>query len=190
MLLSAVARTSSVAHEPSSVAQARQNHRSEAACAIQAKPGFERMRQLFLRGILGSHLMEIVLPNSVRYVKNGRGGQWWRAARANNQVHLGWKSIPQELLLKPDFPTIKQVVKTEFGLRQGATQDFNALCDLLDAPSKYVWMTFEDGCMWWCTVLDGAIINPDGESLEKGNFWLACNRHWSNQSRAKPAIMP
>ena len=36
--------------------------------------------------------------------------------------------------------------------------------------------------MWWCTVFDGAIINPMGESLEKGNFWLTCNRSWSNQS--------
>lgn len=126
--------------------------------------------------------MEIVLPNSVRYVKNGRGGQWWQAARTNDQIHLGWKSVPQELLLAPDFPKIKQVIKAGFGPRQGAIQDFNALCDLLDAPSKRVWMTFEDGYMWWCTVLDGAIVNPIGESLEKGNFWLACNRPWSNRS--------
>jgi len=125
---------------------------------------------------------EIVLPNSVRYVKNGRGGQWWQAARANNQIHLGWKSVPRELLLKPDFPKIKQILKAEFGSRQGATQDFNALCDLLDAPSKHIWMTFEDGCMWWCTALDGAIVNPNGESPERGTFWLACNRPWSNHS--------
>ena len=127
-------------------------------------------------------MAEIVLPKSVRYVKNGRGGQWWQAARANNQIHLGWKSVPHELLLMPDFPKIKQLQKAEFGSRQGATQDFNALCDLLDAPSKHIWMTFQDGCMWWCTAFDGAIINPNGESLEKGNFWLACNRPWSNQS--------
>lgn len=82
----------------------------------------------------------------------------------------------------PDFPKIKQIQKKEFGARQGATQDFNVLCDLLDAPSKQIWMTFQDGCMWWCTAFDGAIINPNGESLERGNFWLACNRPWSNQS--------
>ncbi|MCJ7639819.1 MAG: restriction endonuclease [Euryarchaeota archaeon] len=127
-------------------------------------------------------MTEIVLPKSVRYVKNGRGGQWWQAARANNQIHLGWKSVPHELLRTPDFPKIKQLLKAEFGSRQGATQDFNALCDLLDAPSKHIWMTFQDGCMWWCTAIDGAIINPDGESFEKGNFWLACNRPWSNRS--------
>src|ERR1700722_659567 len=36
--------------------------------------------------------------------------------------------------------------------------------------------------MWWCTVRDGAVINPEGEGRKKGNFWLACNRHWSNRS--------
>lgn len=126
--------------------------------------------------------MEITLPNSVRYVKNGRRGQWWPAARTDAQIHVGWKSVPQELLLTPDFPEIKRRIKELFGARQGATQDFNAIRDLLDTPSKHVWVTFEDGCMWWCTVLDGAIVNPNGESLEKGNFWLACNRPWSNRT--------
>ena len=94
----------------------------------------------------------------------------------------GRKSIPRELLRTPDFPKIEQILRAEFGAKRGATQDFNALCDLLNAPSKHIWMTFQDGYMWWCTALDGAFINPNGESLEKGNFWLACNRPWSNQS--------
>ncbi|MFO0965965.1 MAG: restriction endonuclease [Gemmataceae bacterium] len=126
--------------------------------------------------------MESTLPNSVRYVKNGKGGQWWKTALADSQVHLGWKSVPHDLLLAPDFTRIKETIRAEFGSRQGATQDFNALRDLLDAPSRHIWMTFQDSYMWWCTVLDGAIINPDGESSEKGNFWLACNRPWSNRS--------
>jgi hypothetical protein len=25
-------------------------------------------------------------------------------------------------------------------------------------------------------------VNPNGESLEMGNFWLVCDRPWSNQS--------
>jgi hypothetical protein len=122
------------------------------------------------------------LPTSVRYVKNGRSGQWWRAAKANGQVHLGWNTVPGELLVNPDFPEIERILRKVNGPRQGVTQDFNALRDLLDGPSQHVWMTFEDGCMWWCTVLDGATVNPGGESHEKGNFWLACKRLWSNRS--------
>lgn len=122
------------------------------------------------------------LPISVRYVKNGRKGQWWRAAKAGDQIHLGWKDTPHKLLLRPDFPKIEKMVRAGFGDRRGATQDFNALRDLLDNPSKHVWVTFEDGFMWWCTVHNGATVNPDGESRDKGNFWLLCNRPWSNKS--------
>lgn len=127
-------------------------------------------------------MSEIVLPSSVRYVKNGQRGQWWQAARANNEIHVGWKIVPHRLLLSPDFPKIKKVLNAEYGAKPGATQDFNALRDLLDGPSKHIWMTFQDGCMWWCTARDGAIVNPDGETVQKGNFWLDCNRPWSNQS--------
>ena len=126
--------------------------------------------------------MPCQIPATVRYVKNGRGGQWWRAAKTNGQVHLGWKSVPKELLLKPDFTKLSQMITEQYGPRRGATQDFNQLRDLLDAPSRHLWVTFEDGCLWWCTVCDGATVNPNGESLQKGNFWLACNLPWSNQS--------
>ncbi|MGC2161640.1 MAG: restriction endonuclease [Silvibacterium sp.] len=122
------------------------------------------------------------LPTSVRYVKNGRGGQWWQTAKAREQIHLSWKNIPHELLLSGNFSKIEQAVKATFGDRRGATQDFNALRDLLDNPSKHIWMTFEDGYMWWCTVHDGATANVGGEGRDKGNFWLACNRSWSNRS--------
>jgi hypothetical protein len=122
------------------------------------------------------------LPTSVRYIKNGEHGQWWRTAKANGQVHLGWKTVPNELLVNPDFPEIERILRKVNGPRQGVKQDFNALCDLLHTPSQHVWMTFEDGYMWWCTVLDGATVNPDGESANKGNFWLVCDCPWSNRS--------
>jgi len=128
-------------------------------------------------------------PVSVRYVKNGTGehgrGQWWKSALENSQVHAGWTNIPCELLLNPNPPKIEELVREDFrkrGKRRGATQDFNALCDLLNGPSKHLWVTIEDGCLWWCTVRDGAIINPKGRSLQEGNFWLVCDRPWSNHT--------
>ncbi|MFY9725214.1 MAG: restriction endonuclease [Bryobacteraceae bacterium] len=114
----------------------------------------------------------------MRYVKAGRGGRWWRASKDNGQVHLGWNTVPADLLLKPNFPKIKRLLMAQ----GGAAQDINALRALLDSPSKHVWVTFEDGCMWWCTVRDGATVNPKGESDELGHFWLLCDRPWSNKS--------
>jgi hypothetical protein len=85
----------------------------------------------------------------------------WQAAKANGQVHAGWPNIPGELLLKPDFAVIKRIIEEEFEGRQGSTQDFNALRSLLDRPSQYLWITFEDDCMWWCTVRDRVEVNPE-----------------------------
>jgi|SRR5579862_855614 len=122
------------------------------------------------------------LPNSVRYVKNGRGGRWWKCAQANGQIHAGWKSIPDELILKKDFSGIEQRLKGQYGERRGAKQDFNQIRYLLEAPSKHVWVTFEDDFMWWCTVHDDVIMNPEGESSTTGHFLLTCSRPWSNVS--------
>jgi hypothetical protein len=122
------------------------------------------------------------LPVTLRYVKNGGGGRWWQAAKTNQQIHLGWKEIPHELLMKPNYAEIKRMRKELYGSKQGGTQDFNQLHDLLNIPSQHVWMTFEDRYMWWCTVIDGATVNPDGESTNKGNFWLVCDFPWNNRS--------
>lgn len=36
--------------------------------------------------------------------------------------------------------------------------------------------------MWWCTVRDGMETNPNGETSDRGHFWLTCARPWSNHS--------
>lgn len=135
--------------------------------------------------------MSDTLPISVRYVKNGSKGRWWTAARERGQVHLGWMEIPPKLLLQPNYSEIERRIRkfwskkrglTQFGKKGGATQDFNQLCDLLKSPSQHIWITFQDGFMWWCTVCDGAIPNPAGENKGEGHFWLECDRPWSNRS--------
>jgi hypothetical protein len=45
-------------------------------------------------------LMDTVLPSSVRYVKNGQKGRWWKAAKQNHQIHLGWKRIPKDVIVR------------------------------------------------------------------------------------------
>jgi hypothetical protein len=128
--------------------------------------------------------MADALPSSVRYVKNGEGGRWWPAAKAHGQVHLGWRIIPHHLLRNADMTAIEPLIRSEFGAKPGATQDFNALRSLLDHPSQHVWVTFQDGCMWWCTVRDGIGVNRDGDMSNRGHFWLTCALPWSNHSLA------
>ena len=122
------------------------------------------------------------LPVSVRYVKSGAGGRWWNAAKSAQQVHLGWENIPDDLIAAGDLAAIRPLIQAEFAKPASATQDFNALSTLLDRPSQHLWVTFEEGCMWWCTVRDGVTINPAGQSFELGHFWLTCASPWTNHS--------
>ncbi len=125
--------------------------------------------------------------NSVLYVKNGEHGKWWPVAKARGQIHAGWSNIPRELLTNPDYEAIKQHEIDDWAAagkpKKGpAVADANALRRLLDVPSQHIWITFEEGRMWWCTVRDGAVINPAGQDDHSGNFWLVCDRKWSDES--------
>ena len=53
----------------------------------------------------------------------------------------------------------------------------------MENPSRHIWVTFEEGYLWWCTVRAGITVNQDRDSEKtEGSFWLSCNRPWSNRS--------
>jgi hypothetical protein len=69
-------------------------------------------------------------------------------------------------------------------------QDVNALAALIQKPSRFLWITFEDGFMWWATARDGVTMNPDDESADRGHFWLTLDQPWDNHSLAgRPLAM-
>jgi len=126
------------------------------------------------------------LPSTVRYVKNGPGGplggKWWVTAKERAQLHAGWKIVPDSLLSDPNYSEIEAIIRREIQDQGAAKRDYNALCHLLQAPSRHLWLTFEERSLWWCTVKDGAHQNPNKNDTAKGNFWLECDRPWSKIS--------
>jgi hypothetical protein len=126
--------------------------------------------------------MTVSIPDSVRYVKNGEGGQWWKVARANEQIHAGWREVPDDLLRAGDFAAAKPYIEHTAKDAGAATRDANALRALIDRPSQHVWITFEDGRMWWCTVRDQVETSAAGSTKDHGHFWLTCERGWSDHS--------
>lgn len=124
------------------------------------------------------------LPTSIRYVKNGAGGRWWPDAKSRSRLHAGWSQVPDEMLRAGDVPAIGAVLREQYGSKPGATQDLNALRSLLEAPGRHLWVTFEDGFMWWATVRDGITVSPVNETAEHGHFWLDLDRPWDNRSLA------
>lgn len=125
------------------------------------------------------------LPTSVRYVKNGQGAKWWKAANARGQIHFGWWFVPRDLLHRVDLPGIRACIQDHYKKSAVATADFNAIKLTVENPSRHIWVTFEDGYLWWCTVRDGVTVNLDkNREQTEGSFWLTCDRPWSNRSVA------
>lgn len=127
-------------------------------------------------------MIEVLGRSTVRYVKNGRGGRWWAAAKERHQAHFGWSSVPGELLLRADLRAIEEIIRNCAKDEGAATRDLSQLADVIEEPGRHIWITFEDRCLWWCTLLKGPTINPEGESEALGHFWLACDQPWSNRS--------
>ena len=115
------------------------------------------------------------LPSRLRYIKNGGGGKWWPRAKAAGELHAGWDDYPDEMILSRDIAGLEAFHGSS------PRQDFNALVALLEGP-QFVWVTIEDGYLWWCTVSDQIGLDPAGSNQEHGHFWLVADRPWSNRS--------
>jgi hypothetical protein len=120
------------------------------------------------------------LPLTVRYIKNGEGGCWWPSAKKDDQLHLGWKHIPSEVLKSRQLDIIEPMVRNQFENQGAATRDLNQLLTAIISPSQHIWTTIENGYLWWCTVNDEITMNPTGETNLKGHFWLSCASSWRN----------
>jgi hypothetical protein len=120
------------------------------------------------------------LPQTVRYIKNGQGGAWWPSAKENLQLHLGWKDTPDHLIKSGNLKSIEPLLRAAFSNQGAATRDLNQLSYALVSPSQHIWVTVEQGFLWWCTVNDEPVINPNGESSDEGHFWLTCALPWRN----------
>lgn len=124
------------------------------------------------------------LPATVRYVKNGAGGCWWPDAKSRQRLHAGWSWVSDDALRSGDEAVLRELHRRQYGSKRGATQDLNQLLSLLQRPSRHIWVTFEDGFMWWSTVKDSITVSPENETAEHGHFWLELDRPWDNRSLA------
>jgi hypothetical protein len=48
------------------------------------------------------------------------GGRWWPVATIREQIHAGWKNIPNELLRAPDLVAIGPEILKSWGSKTGA----------------------------------------------------------------------
>lgn len=129
---------------------------------------------------------DLHLPSGVRYIKNGPAGQWWPTARLKGELHAGWNEVPAAVLRSGRAEDARPYVEAQFksdGTGRGAvSRDLKALDALINRPSRFVWITFEERRMWWCTVTDHVEVANGSSTKERGHFWLRCDRPWSDRT--------
>lgn len=120
----------------------------------------------------------IEIPESVRFVRLGQGGRWVQRSHELQQLHAGWADCERAALLANDPDCLQ---KTGRFKGKSLRQD-SELQHLLDRPSRHVWITTYNGHLWWTLVDDGIHFTKGGETKEQGNFYLTCQKPWSNVS--------
>ncbi len=114
------------------------------------------------------------LPAALRYIKNGEGGRWWRAALAHSTIEAGWDEYEEA-----ELRNVGELVWKD----HHTTKDYNALRTLIEGH-KYLWITIEDDSLWWCTLSGEFDVRAERSTDARGHISLRCAIPWRNTSLA------
>lgn len=85
----------------------------------------------------------------VRYIKLGTGGAFASAALERGEIYLDHREVPRELAARADRDAIIAHY-ISLGRPPGKAKDFaREVMDFHTLPEETIWITFENGCLWW-----------------------------------------
>ncbi len=92
------------------------------------------------------------------YIKLGRGGEFEADSIETGKLRFGWKRQSVKDINSGCWERIEQQLREEHqGKPPGVAKiDLNALKNITNSPSEYVWITFHKAKLWW-TRLTGPV---------------------------------
>lgn len=85
----------------------------------------------------------------LRYIKIGAGGAFAKAALEQGELYLDHREVPHELAMRADRDAIIAHY-ISLGRSAGKAKDFaREVMDFYTLREETIWITFEDGCLWW-----------------------------------------
>ncbi|MEJ0061540.1 MAG: restriction endonuclease [Terricaulis sp.] len=90
----------------------------------------------------------LITPTTVRYIKLGPAGTWFKHALSNNFIELGHAAVSHEMAQAAD-PTALRAAFVAAGAEANATAFANEILAFTTLPETALWITFERGLMWW-----------------------------------------
>lgn len=106
----------------------------------------------------------------VRYIKLGPGGVWARRCIADGILEYSTRAIPAELVADSDPDRATSYYVGLGRLPAVARHSANQLHAFVTLPESGIWITFENGHLWWAHAAEGVeIVGMESTSGLAGN---------------------
>lgn len=92
-------------------------------------------------------LLKSARESDVRFIKLGRRGAWWPEARETKTIRLGFEEAPFDPCKAGRWEQVKEAV-SRAGIKT-AQQAANQIRDFFELGETALWLTIEDGDVWW-----------------------------------------
>lgn len=113
---------------------------------------------------------EPTIETPVRYIKLGSGGAWARRCIADGVLEYSPRAIPAELVADPDLDRVTSYYVGLGRLPAVARHSANQLHAFVTLPESGIWITFENGHLWWAHAADGVeTVDVDGPGGRAGD---------------------
>jgi hypothetical protein len=97
-------------------------------------------------------LLKRAKPESMRFIKLGRKSAWWPLAKKTNTVRIGFRQFDFDACASGDWARARELFTATTNRSRAAdvTRAVNQVREFFELPESTLWITIEDGDVWWC----------------------------------------
>jgi hypothetical protein len=91
-------------------------------------------------------------PDGVRFIKLGRKSAWWPVAKESSTLRLGFKQFDYDLCRESKWEEARRKFLTTTSRKRPSdvTRAVQQVREFFELPDSTLWVTIEDGDVWWC----------------------------------------
>lgn len=112
--------------------------------------------------------MNKLVPEKVRYIKLGSGGDWEKWCLDNDAIRLGYESPYHNESMNGEWEVVRSYWLEARNDNEGAaTRDLNQIRDFYELTEDDLWITFHQRKLYWCKVSNAVEKLKDGSRVRK-----------------------
>ena len=120
---------------------------------------------------------------SAYFIKLGYKGEWERDCIRNGIARIGYNYLTIDEINAQDWQGLKnRDWRENYKNKASQAMDINMLAKFVESTPEDVWITFYDGCMWWCRLE----VGPVEEDIASGKRFRRVRSAWLNHKINDP----